>query len=495
MDFHRSSGILLHITSLPGNFGIGTFGEEAYAFVDFLVTANQKLWQLLPLGYTGYGNSPYQCFSAFAGNPLLISLEKLVQKGLLEKDDLKTLDDSIMNSNTVHYEKVKKHKSPLLLKAFEKFIKTEQKDFELFCNENSPWLNDFALYLSLKDQFSLKPWNRWPRLVRIRESNTIETYKNTLSKNIYYHKFVQYIFFSQWYELKEYAHKKGIKIIGDIPLYISYDSADAWTHPEIFLFNKNGVPKRVSGVPPDYFSKTGQLWGNPVFNWEYLEQNGFTWWIERVKANLKLFDIIRIDHFRGLVAYWSVPFGYKTARKGEWVKAPGKKLFEALQKEIGKFPVIVEDLGFITQDVEELRNSLGYPGMKILQFAFDSKEDSNNLPHAYPKNCVVYTGTHDNNTTIGWYKSLSNSDKEFVKKYCGDLSEGIAKTLIKIAWKSPANTAIAPLQDVLELDEEARMNTPGTQSGNWLWKYKKDDLTEKHAEWLAKLTKSYYRSS
>ena len=493
MKFSRSSGILLHITSLPGNFGIGTLGEEAYEFVDFLETANQKLWQLLPLGYTGYGNSPYQCFSAFAGNPLLISLEKLVQKELLEKDDLKNFAHSKINSDKVNYEKAKKFKSSLLFKAFEKFITTEQKDFELFCNENSQWLDDFAMYLSLKEEFSLKPWNRWPRLVRIRENNTLENYKNTLSKNIYYHKFVQYIFFSQWYELKEYANKKGIKIIGDIPLYVSYDSVDAWTHPGIFLFDKNGVTIRVSGVPPDYFSKNGQLWGNPVYNWKYIEQSGFIWWIERVRANMKLFDIIRIDHFRGLVAYWSVPYGHKTAKKGEWVNAPGKKLFEALQKEIGKFPVIVEDLGFITQDVEELRDSLGFPGMKILQFAFDSKEENNYLPYTYHENCIVYTGTHDNNTTVGWYKNISADDKEFVKKYCGSLSKGIAKTFINMAWKSVANIAIAPLQDILELGEKARMNTPGTQQDNWLWKYKKGDLTEKHAEWLAKLTKKYHR--
>jgi len=493
VKFSRSSGILLHPTSLPGNYGIGTLGEEAQGFVNFLEKAGQKLWQLLPFGYTGYGNSPYQCFSTFAGNPLLISLEKLVQQELLGKDDLKNFDSKSIKPDKVDYEKAKDFKYPLLFKAFKKFITSEQKDFEIFCTENSHWLDDFALYLSLKDEFLLKPWNRWPRLVRIREKNTIENYKNKLSEKIYYHKFIQYIFFSQWKELKEYTNKKGIKIIGDIPLYVAYDSVDAWMHPEIFLFNKNGLPIRVAGVPPDYFSKTGQLWGNPVFNWEYLEQSGFAWWIDRIKSNLKLFDIIRIDHFRGFVAYWSVPSGNKTAEKGEWVDAPGKKLFETLQKELGEFPVIAEDLGIITQDVEELRNSLGFPGMKILQFAFDSEEEINYLPYTYNENCVVYTGTHDNNTTIGWYKNISDTDRKFVKSYCGNLNEGIAKTLIRLAWASVADIAITQLQDVMELDEEARMNLPGTQQGNWLWKYKKSDLTEIHAKWLAKLTKTYHR--
>jgi len=493
MFFQRSSGILLHISSLPGDWGIGTLGNEAYEFVDFLELSRQKLWQILPLGYTGYGNSPYQCFSAFAGNPLLISFEKLKQKGLLGISDFKKIELSKTNSNNVQFEKVKQYNSVLLRKAYENFVGAEQKDFDCFCKENALWLDDFALYLSLKDEFSQKPWNQWQTPIKRRENAALEKYKQVLEKNIRYHKFVQYIFFSQWKALKDYAHQKGINIIGDIPLYVSYDSADAWAHPELFLFNKIGVPKRVAGVPPDYYSKTGQLWGNPVFNWEWIEQNGFQWWIERVKANLRLFDIIRIDHFRGLVAFWSVPYGYKTARKGEWVKAPGRQLFQALKNAIGEFPVIVEDLGFITPDVEELRDSLGYPGMKILQFAFDSKEDSNNLPHAYPENCVVYTGTHDNNTTVGWYKSLSNSDKEFVIKYCGDISDGIAKALIKLAWKSPAHTAIAPIQDVLELDEKARMNTPGTQYGNWQWKLKKGEITEKHAQWLVKITQMYQR--
>jgi len=493
MIFERSSGILLHITSLPGDYGIGTMGNEAYEFVDFLESSHQKLWQILPLGYTGYGNSPYQCFSAFAGNPLLISLNKIVEDGLLEKSDIKKIDDNKFNSDKVQYDKVKQYKSPLLWKAFEFFNGTRQNDFERFCNENDFWLDDFALYLSIKENFSLKPWNQWPQLLKIRDDATLKSYKKSLAKKIQYHKFVQYIFYKQWNNLKEYAHQKGIKIIGDIPLYVSYDSADAWVHKEIFLFNKNGIPKRVAGVPPDYFSKKGQLWGNPVFNWEWIEQNGFKWWIERVKANLKLFDIIRIDHFRGLVAFWSVPYGYKTARKGEWVKAPGKQLFQALKNTLGEIPLIVEDLGFITPDVEELRDSLGYPGMKILQFAFDSKEDSHNLPDICPENIVVYTGTHDNNTTVGWYKSLSNSDKELVKKYCGDVSEGIAKTLIKLAWKSPAHTAIAPIQDVLELDQNARMNTPGTQHGNWQWKLKKGEITQKHAQWLANITQKYKR--
>jgi len=489
MKFPRSSGILLHPTSLPGQFGIGTFGNEAFEFVDFLEKAGQKLWQILPLGPTGFGNSPYQCFSSAAGNPLLISPEKLAQYSLLDKNDLKDVDGKSIKSDHVDYKKAKEIISPLLLKAFKNFKTSEQNNLKKFCSNNDHWLDDFALYLSLKEEFLMKPWNRWPRAVRMRDENIINRYTDKLKEKISFHKFVQYVFFSQWKELKDYANNKGIHIIGDIPLYVAYDSVDAWTHPEIFLFNKNRLPVRIAGVPPDYFSQTGQLWGNPVFDWKYLEQNGFAWWIERVKANLKLFDIIRIDHFRGLAAYWSVPYGHKTAIKGEWTKAPGKKLFKALQHALGELPCIAEDLGVITSDVEELRNSFGLPGMKILQFAFDSKEENNYLPHTYDSNCVAYTGTHDNNTTIGWYKNISASDRKLVKKYIGCNDEGIAKSLIRLAWSSNADIAITPLQDILELGEEARMNLPGSQSGNWLWQYKKTDLTDKHAEWLKKITK------
>lgn len=493
MKFPRSSGILLHPTCLPGNFGIGSIGKEAFAFVDFLEKAGQKLWQILPLGPTGFGNSPYQCFSSAAGNPLLISPEKLMENGLLNEDDLKFPESKVLKSDCVNYEKAKEYKFTLMQKAFKNFKKNNQKDFEKFCRENINWLNDFALYFSLKEEFSLKPWNRWPRAVRMKEEDIIEQYRKKLAEKIYYHKFVQFTFFSQWNELKNYANKKGIKIIGDIPLYVAYDSVDAWTHPESFLFNKNSMPVKVAGVPPDYFSKTGQLWGNPIYNWQHHEQSGFSWWIKRIKANLKLFDVVRIDHFRGLAAHWSVPYGHKTAVKGEWVAAPGIKLFEMLKKELGDIPVIAEDLGVITPDVEELRDRFELPGMKILQFAFDSKEKNNYLPHTYNRNCVVYTGTHDNNTSVGWYENASIADRKLVKEYCGCIDEGIAKSLIRLAWSSVADIAIAPLQDVLGLGEEARMNQPGTQSGNWLWKFKKRDLTDKHAEWLLKLTKTYYR--
>jgi len=493
MKFQRQSGILLHPTSLPGNHGIGTFGREAYDFIDFLGEAGQKLWQILPLGPTGYGESPYQCFSSIAGNPLLINLEMLQEEGWLSKSDLE--DHSGKLAHYVDFGKVRKQKLPLLKKAFLAFKPKARinKDFKSFCTNKAVWLDDFSLFVALKEEFRGKPWNLWPKALRLRDAETLKSYRQELKEEILYHKFVQYIFFKQWNDVKAYANKNGIKIIGDIPLYVAYDSVDVWSKPENFLLDKGSKPIRVAGVPPDYFSATGQLWGNPVYDWDYQEKDGFYWWIERMWSSLELYDIIRIDHFRGLSAFWSVPYGEKTAEKGKWVHAPGKKLFKTLINELGELPIIAEDLGVMTKEVEELRDGFGFPGMKILQFAFDSEEGNNFLPHTYNENCVVYTGTHDNNTVLGWYQNASAKDRKNLKQYIGNLDDGVVKSMIRLAWASVADMAIIPLQDLLELDEDARMNMPGTIDKNWLWKFRPKDLTHAHAEWLRKLTETYGR--
>ena len=493
MKFKRQSGILLHPTSLPGNYGIGTLGKEAYDFVDFLHQSGQKIWQILPLGPTGFGESPYQCYSSVAGNPLLVSLDKLIEEGLLKRAEVAGLKGKM--ATLVNFKKVRKEKNPLLKKAFKAFLNTEKanKAFQAFCSGKSFWLDDVALYFALKEEFRHKAWSSWPKEAKSRDKKSLDLYRQKLENRILYHKFIQYVFFKQWNELKKYANDKGIQIIGDIPLYVAYDSVDVWTKPENFLLDGKGKPLQVAGVPPDYFSRTGQLWGNPVYNWAFMENDGFSWWIDRVKASLELYDIVRIDHFRGLAAYWSVPYGEKTAVNGTWVNAPGKQLFNTLKNELGELPIIVEDLGVMTHDVEVLRDKFGFPGMKILQFAFDSGENNNYLPHTYNNNCVVYTGTHDNNTILGWYNHASASDKKKVKEYLGGLHDGIVKSMIRLAWESVAEIAIVPLQDILELDEKSRMNMPGTMSKNWIWKYRPNDLKKEHALWLKKITETYDR--
>lgn len=497
MNFDRNSGILLHPTSLPGAFGIGTLGKEAFKFVDFLIEAGQKLWQVYPLGPTGFGDSPYQCFSAFAGNPLLINLENLVSEGLLSKKDLETNQE--FDDNLVDYGKVITFKMPVLKIAFDNFKKKAAKidkiRFENFCEENKEWLNDYTLFMSIKGHFGGKAWVEWEHDIKFRKKEAIEHYTNLLSYNVEFQKFTQYLFFKQWGELKAYANQNSIKIVGDIPIFVAFDSSDAWANPDIFLFDESRNPVKVAGVPPDYFSATGQLWGNPLYNWDKLEEEHFEWWVKRIKANLKVSDIIRIDHFRGFAAYWAVPFGESTAINGEWVPAPGKKLFEAIEKSLGVLPIIAEDLGDITPDVLELRDSFNFPGMKILQFAFDSGEENDYLPHTYPQNCIVYTGTHDNDTLVGWYTKASEKDKKWVQEYLN--ITGNEKTIswdfIRAAWASTAVIAIAPLQDVLGLGSEARINTPGLAAGNWQWRFNPKDINSRLAEKLYKLTKTYYR--
>jgi 4-alpha-glucanotransferase len=495
MKNKRSSGLLLHITSLPGKYGIGTMGKEAFAFVDFLEKAGQKIWQILPLGHTGYGDSPYQCFSAFAGNPLLIDLDLLVKNGFLANPDLPK--DKNFNDDNVDFGRVFTYKYPILRKAFKRFKENQnqkvKEDYRQFVEESRIWLDDYAFFMALKDHFGGKSWSQWNNDIKTRQDDAMASYRYELDNEIKFYYFVQYAFYTQWQALKKYANQKGISIIGDIPLYVAADSSDAWANTHLFDYDKDLNPITVAGVPPDYFSVTGQLWGNPIYKWDVHKQDGFAWWIERVKANLVLYDTIRIDHFRGLAAYWAVPFGAETAINGQWIDAPGKELMRAIINALGDAPIIAEDLGVITPDVEELRDGFNLPGMKILQFAFDSGEENDFMPHTFVKNCVVYTGTHDNDTTLGQYKSVKPEDRKQMKDYfCLDPKDP-AWSFVKLAWSSVADVAIAPLQDILRLGGHARMNFPGKAAGNWMWRFKKQDLKTQHAKELLKITKLYGR--
>lgn len=495
MNTPRSSGILLHPTSLPGKHGIGSFGKDAFRFIDFLAEAGQKLWQILPLGPTGYGDSPYQCFSSVAGNPLLINLDLLVEQGFLSKKDLKS-NPNLLDSE-VDYEFVIHYKFDKLKTAYANFQASgnaeAKNDFASFCAANTHWLEDFALFMALKGEHNQVAWQEWDPAYVNRDPKALQEFSENHVDEIDFRRFIQWLFFRQWASVKEYANSKGIKIIGDIPIYISGDSVETWTQPQIFLFDENKNPVKVAGVPPDYFSKTGQLWGNPIYDWEYHKKTNFIWWKERIKANLELFDMVRIDHFRGFSEFWAVPFGEETAMNGEWLPCPGDELFTSLKDEFGELPIIAEDLGVITDDVVALREKFGFPGMKILQFAFDSDEDNDYLPHTYDKNFVVYTGTHDNDTATSWYKLASNENKTSVREYLGHKPEKGAWDFIRLAHSSTANMSVIPLQDLLNLGNEARMNLPGTTQDNWKWRFKKGDLTKALAKRMRKLTKVYGR--
>jgi 4-alpha-glucanotransferase len=500
MTFERSSGILLHPTALPGNCGIGTLGKEAFDFVDFLAEGHQKLWQIYPLGPTGYGDSPYQCFSAFAGNPLLIDLKKLEQDKLLNPSEFE-----IMNSlpeDHIDFGNVIRLKYPILKKAFHNFKNrtNSNPEFESFCQNNSFWLEDFSLFMSLKEQHLGKPWNEWEDELKSRKPSVLSKLKILNKESIEFQMFIQFVFFKQWSELKLYAKSKNIKIIGDIPIFVAFDSADAWANPEMFLFDNETKPLKVAGVPPDYFSNTGQLWGNPLYNWKYLKKSNYKWWINRFREILKQVDYVRLDHFRGFSAYWAVPFGEKTAVKGKWEAGPGIKFFIKLEKELGKLPIIAEDLGHITPDVIKLREKLGLPGMKILQFAFDSDDKNPYLPHNYSENSVVYTGTHDNDTTTGWFSKQSIELKNKVTEYIHPDSVGIhsdsvdiAGDLIRLAWSSKSVFALAPIQDFLRLGSEARVNTPGTTMGNWQWRLHRNYRDQRIIKELIEITGLYHR--
>ncbi|MHC0064480.1 4-alpha-glucanotransferase [Nostoc sp. UIC 10890] len=493
MPFPRSSGILLHPTSFPSRFGVGDLGLEAYRFIDFLKESYQQYWQVLPLGPTGYGNSPYMCYSAMAGNPLLISPEKLLEEGLLSEEDFANLPG--FPGEKVDFDQVVPIKIGLLKKACENFrvnaTPIQQKEFAGFCDSKAYWLDNYALFMALKDAHNGASWHTWEAEFVKREPEALAQVERRLNGDIFYYKFVQFEFFRQWSDLKSYANMRGIDIIGDIPIYVAHDSADVWAHPDIFcLDEETGEAAQMAGVPPDYFSATGQLWGNPVYNWEELQKQDFKWWVQRFEAMLDYVDIIRIDHFRGFEAYWSVPKGEETAMNGEWVEAPGDAFFEAIKQKLGKLPVLAEDLGVITPEVEALRDKYEFPGMKVLQFAFGSDPGNPFLPFNYPRNAVVYTGTHDNDTTVGWFNSANDNEKHNLWLYLGCISsEGIQWDLIRLALSSIANQAIIPLQDVLGLGNEARMNFPSVAEGNWEWRYQAGALTDELRDRLKVLTR------
>ncbi|AGB40898.1 4-alpha-glucanotransferase [Halobacteroides halobius DSM 5150] len=499
MKFERKSGIFLHPTSLPGEYGIGSLGAEAYQFIDFLSLADQGLWQVCPLGPTGYGDSPYQPFSAFAGNPYLISLDKLVAEGLLAKSDL---DNSIdFDQTRVEYGKVIDYKMPLLKKAFKVFknSKIEEKAFNKFCRKNKKWLADYALFRALKDYFGGQAWVDWDYDIKFREEEAIVSYQKQLKDQIEFRYFLQFIFFKQWAALKKYANNKGIKIIGDIPAFIALDSADAWANSQFFCLDENRLPTKVAGTPPDYFSPKGQLWGNPLYDWKHLRRDNYQWWIDRFNLMLELTDIIRIDHFRAFISYWAVPYGKETAVNGNWELGPQEHFFKIVKKKLGKLPFIIEDLGLINERVKEVRNKFDFPGMKVLQFAFHEDLENKYLPHNYSKNSIVYTGTHDNNTTKGWYHNQAKSKEknlleEYTTKYLTESTYNKPSwNLLELAWSSKAVLAIAPLQDIISLGSQARLNNPGVASGNWQWKYQEKMLTLDLAEQLKDLTYQYNR--
>jgi 4-alpha-glucanotransferase len=496
----RSSGILLHPTSLPSPFGIGDLGEDAYKFIDFLHNAKQKYWQILPLGPTGYGNSPYMCYSAIAGNPLLISPAKLLEDGLLSSSDLINLP--AFPTHNVDFDLAIEVKIKLFHLAHQRFEsiadKEDRANFELFCESQINWLDDYALFMAVREAQDHKSWHQWsdPDLVK-RETIALIHWQNQLKDQIVYHKFIQFKFFQQWSELKNYANEHEIEIIGDIPIYVAHDSADVWANQEFFeLDPKTGKAALMAGVPPDYFSETGQLWGNPVYNWKNLAETQFNWWIQRFESLLKLVDVIRVDHFRGFQAFWAVEQGEETAMNGRWIKAPGSELFSTIQHKWGHLPILAEDLGVITPDVEALRDGFGFPGMKVLQFAFGSDNGNPFLPFNYDRNFVVYTGTHDNDTTVGWFDKLTGRECDRLLLYIGGVgADGIHWDLIRLAMSSVANISIFPLQDILGLDGTSRMNFPGVSEGNWSWRYDSAVLNEPIQLHLKSLTEICGRSS
>lgn len=490
----RAAGIILHPTSLPGGHGIGDLGRAAYAWVDFLASAKHHLWQVLPLGPTGYGDSPYQSFSAFAGNVNLISLDRLAEQGLLEAADL---ENAPANDGPVDYGAVIPFKDAALRRAFERFqtdaTPEHRSAYEAFCAAQAYWLEDFVLFMALKEAQGGASWNAWPDELRTRKKRALSAFAKEYAERVERYRVLQFFFYEQWLSLKRYANDHDIKIIGDIPIFIAYDSADAWANPELYFFDDAGNPEVVAGVPPDYFSRTGQRWGNPIYRWKKMEKQGFPWWVARFRSSLDFYDLIRVDHFRGLESYWEIPAGEPTAEHGRWVKGPGQALFDALGRELGELPIIAEDLGVITPPVETLRDDNGLPGMKVLQFAFAGDGADPYLPHNYVPNCVAYTGTHDNDTTQGWYDKAPEGERDLVRRYLARGDDGVVWELIRLAYASVARYAVVPLQDVLQLGSEARMNTPGAAGGNWGWRFHEAQLEGWIAPALADMVELYNR--
>lgn len=490
----RAAGILLPISSLPSPYGIGTLGKASYDWIDFLSIAGQQYWQVLPLGPTSYGDSPYQSFSAFAGNPYFIDLKLLRKDGLLDKGDYAELDWGT-DPYRVNYGTIYRHRESVLRKAMARF--SDEEGLRRFCEENAFWLEDYALYMAIKATQGHRSWTEWEPSLRYRRPEALTASRKALAEDIRFYCVVQYLFFRQWTALRAYAQRKGVQIIGDIPIYVAMDSADVWARPHLFQLDEKGLPSAVAGCPPDSFSATGQLWGNPLYAWEVMEKDGFRWWIERCKASFALYDVLRIDHFRGLESYYAIPYGDATAQNGKWMKGPGRSFLQAIREGVPDARIIAEDLGFLTDEVRELQRQSGYPGMKVLLFAFDTREDSDYLPYNYTANSIVYTGTHDNDTILGWSRNAPWDDVQHAMAFVDVQSKKqLPRALIRLALSSCSSLAVVPLQDWLELDDEARMNIPSTLGGNnWRWRVHPDLLTDRLADEIRSLTRLYGRLS
>ena len=492
----RQSGVLMHISSLPGKYGIGSFGQSAYDFVDFLVRTKQRYWQILPLGTTSYGDSPYQSFSAFAGNTYFIDFDILIEEGLLNEADVKGADFGD-DPRKVDYAKIFDARRPIMEKAVARFLKADDlSDYESFVEQNAVWLEVFAEYMAIKEHFDNLAWTEWPdEAIRRREAASLASYREKLADKLTYHRVTQYLFFKQWLRLKAYANEHHIEIVGDMPIYVAADSADVWAQPHFFKTDAVGKPTCVAGCPPDEFSETGQLWGNPIYDWEAMDKDGYAWWIERLRESFKIYDIVRIDHFRGFESYWEVPADSETSATGKWVKGPDYKLFAAVKEALGDLNIIAEDLGFMTDEVIELRERTGFPGMKILQFAFNPDDESIDSPHLAPNNSVMYTGTHDNNTVLGWYKDeIDDATRQYMAQYTNRKEyETVPHAMLRTIFSSVSFMAIATMQDLLELDSAARMNYPSTIGGNWTWRMTAEELNPIVEGELYSLTKTYRR--
>lgn len=498
MTNQRQCGVLLPISSLPSKYGIGCFSKSAYEFVDALKEAGQSLWQILPLGPTSYGDSPYQSFSTFAGNPYFISLEELIEEGVLTKEECDSVDFG-SKKECVDYAKIYRGRTVLLRKAYQRSNINENPAFHRFCEEQSGWLEDYALFMSVKDRFGGKPWSEWAEDIRLRWQNALDYYRRELYFEIEFQKYMQFKFREQWKNLKAYANEKGIRIIGDIPIYVAMDSADSWANPWLFKLDERNQPTQVAGCPPDGFSATGQLWGNPLYNWEVHRQSGFDWWVKRIAHCFDMYDVVRIDHFRGFDEYYAIPFGDTTAENGWWEKGPGMDLFRTISWRLGEKDIIAEDLGYMTDTVRQLVADSGYPNMKVIEFAFDERDTGNAsdyLPHNYPRNCVVYTGTHDNETLVAWLRNITSAERKMVREYVNHpdgTDKEICRDLICLVMQSVANLCIIPMQDYLGLDNRARINQPSTLGKNWKWRLKEGQFSRKLRREMAELAQRYGR--
>lgn len=495
---NRSAGILLPITSLPSRYGIGCFSKSAFMFIDWLKGAGQSFWQILPLGPTSYGDSPYQSFSTFAGNPYFISLEALIEEGVLTEEECIAVDFG-KREDSVDYEKMYLGRYPLLRKAYERSNISQNQDYQSFVEENACWLADYALFMAVKERFGGIPWTEWAEDIRLRWNNAMDYYRRELYFDIEFQQYLQFKFYEQWMQLKQYANSQGIQLIGDIPIYVAMDSADTWAHPELFQLDENNLPIAVAGCPPDGFSADGQLWGNPLYRWDYHRNTGYQWWISRLGYCFHLYDVVRIDHFRGFDEYYSIPFGEESAVNGHWEKGPGIGLFEAVKQALGEKQVIAEDLGYVTDSVRRLVQESGFPGMKVLEFAFDSRDSgcaNDYLPHNYTENSVAYTGTHDNETLAGWWKNITSEEQRLARDYLCDYAtpgKRLPRSFISLIMRSRAQLCMVPMQDYMGLDNRCRMNQPSTVGINWKWRLRDGDLTEELQKDIYAVTLRYGR--